>query len=68
MMKIFLSFRKDWVAIGGKAVIRKQESRSFKLLLSPTAWMPASEGMTNYDTVSQGDWIAQFPGKRMKVK
>jgi len=30
---------------------RKRESRSLKLLLSSTAWMPASAGMTNYDTV-----------------
>jgi hypothetical protein len=28
---------------------RKRESRSLKLLMSPTDWMPASEGMTNYD-------------------
>jgi hypothetical protein len=25
-----------------------------KLLLSPTNWMPASAGMTNYDTLSDG--------------
>ena len=33
---------------------RKRESGSLKVLLSPTAWMPASAGMTDYDTVSCG--------------
>jgi hypothetical protein len=31
---------------------RKRESRSLKLLMSAPDWMPASAGMTNYDTVS----------------
>ena len=33
---------------------RKRESRSLKLLLSPTDCMPASAGITNYDTVFCG--------------
>ena len=33
---------------------RKRESRSLKLLSSLNAWMPASAGMMDYDTVSQG--------------
>jgi hypothetical protein len=32
---------------------RERESRSLKLLMSTTDWMPASVGMTNYDTVSK---------------
>ena len=32
---------------------RKRESRSLKLLSSPTDWMPASAGMTIYDAVSR---------------
>jgi hypothetical protein len=31
--------------------LRKRESSSLKLLLSPTDWMPAFAGMTNYDPV-----------------
>jgi hypothetical protein len=33
---------------------REWESRSLKLLMSAPDWMPASAGMTNYDTVSGG--------------
>jgi len=35
-----------------QVVSGERESRSFKLLLSATDWMPASAGMTNYDPVS----------------
>jgi hypothetical protein len=31
---------------------RKRETRSLKLLISINDWMPASAGMTNYDTAS----------------
>jgi hypothetical protein len=31
---------------------RERESRSLKLLMSAPDWMPASAGMTNYDTAS----------------
>jgi hypothetical protein len=34
---------------------RKRESSFLKLLISTTDWMPASAGMTNYDTVSRGE-------------
>ena len=47
---------------------RKRESRFLKLLLSPTDWMPASAGMTNYDTVSRGGgWGGGGKEKRKDV-
>src|SRR4030042_2148218 len=49
---------------------RKRESRSLKLLLSPTNWMPASAGMTNCDKVSEGrrgvGW-KRIKGKRRNI-
>jgi hypothetical protein len=57
---------RDYVGMRGSPVVpAKAESGSLKLLLSSTAWMPASAGMTNYDTASQGGEksLSRCPGE-----
>ena len=50
---------------GSPVISAKAESGSLKLLLSPTAWMPASAGMTNYDTAFKGGEksLSRCPGE-----